>query len=100
RVIDRRRPADEVRQLVAEFLEKFRILRIVGIGLVQLGQRVRQGFGDEAAAVRAEVPDRVRQGVIRGLEQRRSLKLGRDGVFRDHGATRYRWWYRLPAPPR
>jgi hypothetical protein len=55
RVIDRRRAADEVLQFAAVLVEELGIIAVAGVGFVQFAERVGQRFGDEAAAVGAEV---------------------------------------------
>ena len=46
-MIDRRRTADEVLELVAEFFEEFRVGAVARIGVFQLGQRMRERFGNK-----------------------------------------------------
>ena len=54
-VVDRRGAADEVGQLVVEFGQEFRVVLVLGVGLAQLVDGVRQRLADETAAVDAEM---------------------------------------------
>ena len=54
-VIDRRRTADEVRQLVMKLRHKIGIFAKPLVGIAQFGQRVHQGFSDESSAVRTKM---------------------------------------------
>ena len=54
-VIDRAGAADEMLEIVIQLGDKFGIVAILFISLIQLFQRAHQGFGDINAAVRAEV---------------------------------------------
>jgi hypothetical protein len=82
-VVDGRRAADEVGQLVAELFEEFGIVAVARVGFVQLGQRVGQRLGDEAAAVGAEVALGIGELIIGGLEQidRSSALPGSPGLL-------------------
>jgi hypothetical protein len=66
-VVDRRGAADEVLELIAEFVEEFLVLAVAGVGFGQLGQRVAERFGDEGAAVRAEMAARRRAAGTRAF---------------------------------
>ena len=55
RMIDGRGSADKVRQFVLELGQKCRIVLVLGIGLAQFEDGVRQGFADEATAKNAKV---------------------------------------------
>jgi hypothetical protein len=68
-VVDRRRPADKVLELVAELVEEFWIFAVALVSFVELGKRVGQGFCDKRAAVRAEMAFGVGQVVIFSVEQ-------------------------------
>ncbi|GGE63646.1 hypothetical protein GCM10008020_04860 [Massilia psychrophila] len=76
-VVDRRRTADEVLQLIAKLVEEFRVGAVARIRVVQFGQRVGERLSDERAAVRAEVAARVGQLVICGLEYWRAGSAAR-----------------------
>ena len=55
RVIDGGGAADKVRQFVLELGQKRWVVLVLGIGLAQFEDGVRQGFADEAAAKNAKV---------------------------------------------
>ena len=59
RVIDGRRAADVVRELVVELGDERRVVAVARVLLAQLVERAYQRLGDEHAAVRAEVAARV-----------------------------------------
>ena len=65
-VIDRARPAHVVRQVAVIGRTERGVLAGLVIGLGQFLQRADQGFGDEAAAVAAEVALGIREGVVVG----------------------------------
>ncbi len=56
-------------ELITEFFEEFRVDAVAGVGILQLGQRMREGFGNKRAAIRAEVAAQVWEWVIGGVEQ-------------------------------
>ncbi len=71
--IERRRPADIVRQMAVHLALERRIGLGLGIGLLQFEDQRHQRLGDEAAAVDAEMPALVGAGAERiGLLQRAS----------------------------
>ena len=59
RVVDRRRPADIVRELVLEFADEIGILPVARVLRGELVERAHQRLGDEDAAVGAEVAARI-----------------------------------------
>ena len=78
-VVDGRRTSDEMLQLVTEFFEELRVGTVARVGILQLGQRMRERFGNEGAAVGAEVAARVGKRVVGGVEQCGGC-AGRGGV--------------------
>ena len=71
RVIDRRRSADEVLELVLELGDERGIMLVACVFLAQLVERADQCLGDEHAAIGTEVAGRVRKVVRRGQNERR-----------------------------
>ncbi len=65
-VIDRARPAHVMRQVAVIGRLEFGVLAGLVIGLGQFLQRADQGFGNEAAAVAAEVALGIRESVVVG----------------------------------
>ncbi|MNR60458.1 hypothetical protein D3C85_1819420 [compost metagenome] len=63
RVVDRRRAADEVLQLAPVFGVERGIVLGLRIGFAQLVQRVDQRFGNEGAAIGAEMATGIGQVV-------------------------------------
>ncbi len=76
-------------QLVAEFLEEFGVVRIARVGLVELGQRVRQRLGNEGTAVGAEMAARVGELIVGGLEQGVRAALSACFLARFQGCFEY-----------
>ncbi len=54
-VVDRRGTADEMLELVMEFGQEGRVMLVLGVGVLEFLDRVRQRFADEAAAVGTEM---------------------------------------------
>lgn len=90
-MVDGRRTADEMLQLVLVFLDEFGIVLIARIGIAQLVQRVGQRFRNEGAAVRAEVAVGVGQ-VVHGNLSRHPPGSGQGPAGGDiqEGANRER----------
>ncbi|KAG1246709.1 hypothetical protein G6F65_020544 [Rhizopus arrhizus] len=65
-VVDRARPTHVMGQVAVVGGLECRVLAGLVIGLGQFLQRADQGFGDEAAAIAAEVALGIREGVIVG----------------------------------
>ena len=65
-VVDRARPAHVVGQVAVVGRLERRVLAGLVIGLGEFLQRADQGFGDEAAAVAAEMAVGIREGVVVG----------------------------------
>jgi hypothetical protein len=63
--IERRRPADIVRQIAVHFLLERRIGFRFRVGLFQLQNQRHQGLGDKTAAIDAEMAVLVRPGAER-----------------------------------
>jgi len=86
-VIDGRRTADEMLQLVLVFLDEFGIVLVARIGVAQLIQRVGQRFRNEGAAVRAEVAVGVGQ-VVHGNLSRHPPQPNDMGAYRRKNSGR------------
>ena len=68
--------ANEVFQLVFEFSQEFRVVLVLGISVFQLIDGVGQRFGNETAAVNAEMTGKVRLVIVVHDEQY-SLQVAR-----------------------
>ena len=76
--IERRRPADIMREITVHFLAELRIGLRLGVSLLQFQDQRHQRLGDETATIDAEMPALVRPGAegIRLLHGHAGLATG------------------------
>ncbi len=74
-VVDGRRTPHKVRQLGLEFGDEFRVVLVLGVGVFEFVDGMRQRFADEAAAVNAKVAlDVGLLVVVHGVSCRNSIR--------------------------